>query len=154
MPNLHSTFKPSHSNHIARPNTCSSTFPVLRRVHLSTSASDLNKHVAQASTRTCPSTNHSNARRACDGHTHWQVARRCQRRSGQAQCRALPGALVSLAETTLARDIAAASASVVSGVFLVKLFNNLQKSGILDQVSSHLPPPLPSPLRGRTGCRR
>jgi hypothetical protein len=76
------------------------------------------------------------------GHPCSKHAKNGQHRGSQAKCRALPAALASLAEATLARDFAAASASGVGGYFLVNIFNHLQKSGVLDQVNTNLQYPL------------
>ena len=52
----------------------------------------------------------------------------------QHRLRALPEALQGLAENTLARDSAAATVSLIGGLLLVKLFDFLSYSGVLDQV--------------------
>ena len=50
------------------------------------------------------------------------------------QCRALPEALQSLAEATLARDMAALLVSAVGGFLLVKAVDAIQQSSLLEQV--------------------
>ena len=57
---------------------------------------------------------------------------RCPQR--QHRLNALPEALQGLAENTLARDSAAATVSLIGGLLLVKLFDFLSYSGVLDQV--------------------